>query len=489
MTIPRPRRIVRRSCRAALVAATIGALASASLLPAAAEPAPATPLAAADPTVTVTPNSGLSPEGESTLTLNGSGFATSLPSGLTFGGAYILFGTVTPTNPADPDSWAPSKRGVSGTNYDYAPGAGTYQTMVGYPGYSPGPGEFVMDENGDWNGELVIPGPYFESQAGHEINCFDVQCGVITIGAHGQVNEGVETFTPVTFSDGEEGVAPQFTSDPVSVSVVEGETASFEVEVTGDPAPELQWQRAEEGSEDWTDIPDATSATLTLPNVTLDDNGTRYRAQATNTAGTTTSAAATLTVTTAPATPPTGEPRVPEDDELSEATAGSVEFVSYKDGVLTLRVDEELADSWVGVSLHPAQLALGWHLVSADGLITAEVELDPDEYRAAVTAEDGTLVGWTSFEVTPVDNGDGNGGGGNGPGNNPGQGGGGNGPGNNPGQGGQGGGTGAGSQPGADTGSGGGKLPGTGTMVSLGAILAALAAIAAGAMVRRRQAG
>ena len=302
MRTPRSRGVLRRPRQAALVAATVGALGLAPLAPAAAEQTPAVPFSdGTDRALTVTPDEGLSPEGDSTITLGGTGFATSTPSGGTFGGAYLLFGVVSPQNPDDPGSWAPSKRGVAGQHYRYAAGAGTYQSMVNYPGNTTQPGVPTMDQNGDFEAELLIPGAQFEAQSGADIDCFVEQCGVITIGAHGQVNEGVESFTPVSFEEVDEGVAPSFTADPVSVSVVEGESASFEVEVAGDPEPELQWQRATAGSDQWADLADETGAELTVPAVEAADDGAQFRAVATNSVASATSAAATLTVTEAPA--------------------------------------------------------------------------------------------------------------------------------------------------------------------------------------------
>jgi beta-glucanase (GH16 family) len=94
--------------------------------------------------------------------------------------------------------------------------------------------------------------------------------------------------------------APVFTAQPSAATVAAGGSASFSVTVSGQPEPTLQWQR------DGVNLPGATSATLKLSNVTAADAGS-YRVIATNSAGTTTSDAATLTVTT-PAPAPTPAP-------------------------------------------------------------------------------------------------------------------------------------------------------------------------------------
>lgn len=151
-------------------------------------------------TMSVTPGEGLNPDTETTLELSGTNFATVNGWGQNFGGAYLLFGVVNPKNPADPGSWAPSKGGASGANYDYAPGAGINQSMVSYPGNTSEPGSPMMDSSGNWAGSLTIPGAQFTSQGGNPIDCLVQQCGVIAIGAHGAQQAGVEVFTPVTFA-------------------------------------------------------------------------------------------------------------------------------------------------------------------------------------------------------------------------------------------------------------------------------------------------
>lgn len=256
------------------------------------------------PTLTVAPGQDVNAEGDTVLTLTGEGYATSNDFGASFGGAYLLFGVVTPKDGADPGSWAPSKRGLSGTNYDYAAGAGTYQSLINYPGNTTEPGLGFMDADGDWTTTLTIPGARFTSQAGAEIDCFEQQCGVITMGAHGQMSAGTEVFTPVTFAEDVPAVAPSFTTHPSDTSVAEGESASFAVAVAGEPAPTLQWQ-TRIADDEWADIADATASELTVENVSTADDGRQYRALASNDAATdVASDAATLTVeATAPEYP------------------------------------------------------------------------------------------------------------------------------------------------------------------------------------------
>ena len=248
------------------------------------------------PTLRVAPGFELDPANANTLSLTGSGYATTNAWGATFGGAYILFGVVNPQNAEDSGSWAPSKRGVSGKHYDYAGGAGTNQIMVNYPGNVTEPGSPYMDENGDWAAEFTIPGPQFTSQAGNAVDCFVQECGVITIGAHGQAQAGVEVFTPVTFAQ-----SATIVTQPVDATVTAGGDAVFTAQASGAPAPSVQWQSRASESEEFANIEGATATTLTLPAVAASATGTQVRLVATNDAGSATSNAATLTVN-APAT-------------------------------------------------------------------------------------------------------------------------------------------------------------------------------------------
>jgi alpha-tubulin suppressor-like RCC1 family protein len=93
---------------------------------------------------------------------------------------------------------------------------------------------------------------------------------------------------------------PAFSTQPVNQSVAVGATATFNAVVSGTPAPGLQWQVSTDGGATWSDLAGATAAAYTTPSTALGDNGKRYRAVATNSAGSVASSAAVLTVTAAP---------------------------------------------------------------------------------------------------------------------------------------------------------------------------------------------
>ncbi|AWI10122.1 InlB B-repeat-containing protein [Ereboglobus luteus] len=94
--------------------------------------------------------------------------------------------------------------------------------------------------------------------------------------------------------------APTITTQPAAQTVTAGGTATFTVAATGNPAPTYQWQSAPVGTDTWTAIDNATSATLTLSSVTLAQNGMQYRCVVTNSQAFVNSAAASLTVNQAP---------------------------------------------------------------------------------------------------------------------------------------------------------------------------------------------
>jgi hypothetical protein len=90
--------------------------------------------------------------------------------------------------------------------------------------------------------------------------------------------------------------APEITSQPSSQAVAVNQTATFTVTAMGNPAPTYQWQNATTG----TSISGATSASYTTPAATSSENGSKFQVVVSNSAGTLTSAAATLTVDTTP---------------------------------------------------------------------------------------------------------------------------------------------------------------------------------------------
>jgi hypothetical protein len=117
------------------------------------------------------------------------------------------------------------------------------------------------------------------------------QFHVVVSNVTGRITSG-----PATLTVNAPTAAPVFTTQPVSVSILAGESTQFTVAVSGSPAPTLQWQLSINGGSTWTDINGATGAVLDVVNAAVGNNGRQFRAVATNSVDTVASNAATLTV-------------------------------------------------------------------------------------------------------------------------------------------------------------------------------------------------
>ena len=89
--------------------------------------------------------------------------------------------------------------------------------------------------------------------------------------------------------------APSFNVMPAPMAVMAGAGASFSVVAAGLPTPTLQWQRRLPAGA-WENVAGATAATYNLAATTLAQDGTQFRAVATNASGSVSSALATLNV-------------------------------------------------------------------------------------------------------------------------------------------------------------------------------------------------
>jgi PKD repeat protein/pectin methylesterase-like acyl-CoA thioesterase len=115
-------------------------------------------------------------------------------------------------------------------------------------------------------------------------------------------------------------LAPNILTNPVSVTVTSGVTATFTVAATGVPDPSYQWLKG------GTNVAGATSATLAITNAQDGDAGA-YSVVVSNSAGSATSDSATLTITDVPpaadfsGTPTTGPtPLVVTFTDISSGT-------------------------------------------------------------------------------------------------------------------------------------------------------------------------
>ena len=114
--------------------------------------------------------------------------------------------------------------------------------------------------------------------------------------------------------------APVITTQPVSVVVKVGQTASFSAAATGTPAPSIQWQISTNSGQTWSNINGANSTTYTTAPATTLDSGNSFRAVFTNLAGTITTGTALLTVNSLLVTTTSDSP-VPGQTTLRQALA------------------------------------------------------------------------------------------------------------------------------------------------------------------------
>jgi len=106
-------------------------------------------------------------------------------------------------------------------------------------------------------------------------------------------------YTPYTYPHPLQGPIgpPTITTQPANQTVSLGQTATFSIVATGNPAPTYQWRK------NGTSIGGATSSSYTTPAAVPADNGAVFDVVVTNPSGSVTSTTATLTVNTSTAPP------------------------------------------------------------------------------------------------------------------------------------------------------------------------------------------
>ena len=101
--------------------------------------------------------------------------------------------------------------------------------------------------------------------------------------------------TGVNFTDSSTALAPTITTQPANQTVTAGQTATFTVVAAGTAPLSYQWRK------NGANISGATAASYTTPATATSDSGSSFTVMVSNSAGTVTSAGATLTVNAAPA--------------------------------------------------------------------------------------------------------------------------------------------------------------------------------------------
>jgi hypothetical protein len=171
--------------------------------------------------------------------------------------------------------------------------------------------------------------------------------------------------------------APSVTLNPVSQTVTNGGNVTFTAAANGSPAPTVQWQVSTNGGASFSDIPGATSTSLTFA-TNSSQNGYKYRAVFTNTCGSATTTAATLTTCTP--TQVTGSPA-----SVANACVGSVvNFNASASGFPTPTVQWQVSTngggSWSNIA----------GATSTTLSVTASVAVRNNQYRAVFTNACGT---------------------------------------------------------------------------------------------------
>ena len=107
---------------------------------------------------------------------------------------------------------------------------------------------------------------------------------------------GSVTSNPATLTVNAAAVAPVITTQPANATVTAPATATFSVTATGTAPLTYQWASEAPGASSFTAISGATSASYTTPATTVAQSGTKYEVVVSNSQGSVTSSAATLTV-------------------------------------------------------------------------------------------------------------------------------------------------------------------------------------------------
>ena len=134
------------------------------------------------------------------------------------------------------------------------------------------------------------------------------------------------------------GYAPVVTSQPESRIVASTAGAGFSAAATGYPAATVRWQLSKTGLTgtfaNITGNASATTTTLILTNLSTSQSGYAYRAVFTNSAGSTVTSPALLTVIPPPVITVPADPKVPAADKNGAVVVFDVTAVDVIDGLL-----------------------------------------------------------------------------------------------------------------------------------------------------------
>ncbi|MFM2146380.1 MAG: hypothetical protein RL732_1216, partial [Bacteroidota bacterium] len=190
-------------------------------------------------------------------------------------------------------------------------------------------------------------------------------------------------------------VPPNITVHPQSQTACEGNAVTFTSSVSNSPLPSIQWQESTNGTT-WVNITGANSSSYTF-NSLLTDNNKKYRAIWTNSGGSATSNAATLTVNASPAAP-TGQATqsfsVSATVANLQATGTAVKWYAASSGGTALASTTALSS---GTHYYASQTVSGCESVQRLD-VTAYIVTSP--LSAAANAAAVTCAGLSNGSVT-----------------------------------------------------------------------------------------
>lgn len=175
---------------------------------------------------------------------------------------------------------------------------------------------------------------------------------------------------------------PTITTHPQDTTVTEGMSVVLQTAATGN-ALYYQWQTSADGGETWSDVRNATNPRYSfMANMSI--NGYEYRCVVTNTVGTVTSDAATLTVEEDPRIAPPSVNTQPVSQTIDEGQTATFSVSATGTGV-TYQWQTLSGGSWYT-----------WY--SIDGAtsntysVTGSAALNGRKYRCVVTNEAGSVI-------------------------------------------------------------------------------------------------
>jgi hypothetical protein len=191
------------------------------------------------------------------------------------------------------------------------------------------------------------------------------------------------------------GVAPSITTQPASVTVTAGQTATFSVVASGTAPLSYQWQK------NGVAISGATGTGYTTPVTSAADNGAKFVAVVRNAAGNTTSNQATLTVTT-DTTPPTVSITTPSAGTTASGTIAVTASASDDTSVANVQFQVDGTNVGAADTTSPYSYSLDTTALSNGAHNLTAVAVDTSGNHATSVAVPITVSNQVSSSAVPT---------------------------------------------------------------------------------------